>query len=177
MYQPREDSFLLASGVKKFLKKEKNKDIKILDMGTGSAIQALTAREQGFDNIVCADINQEAVNQARKLGFKSIKTNLFSRVKDKFDLIMFNPPYLPEDKYDKQKDTTGGKLGDETILAFFKQASSHLTKDGKILLLVSSLTPQTRILKLLEKSNLKKKLLARQKLFFEHLEIFQISIG
>ena len=174
MYQPREDSYLLSHEITIFLKKNKNLNLKILDLGTGSCIQALTCKKLGFNNLLCADINPEATNQARRLGFKSIKSNLFSKIQDKFDLILFNPPYLPQDKYDKQKDTTGGKLGDETIIKFLSQAKSHLTKEGKILLLVSSLTPQEKILKLLDKLNLKKKVLSKQNLFFEELEIWLI---
>ena len=174
MYQPREDSYLLAEQITKQLEKVKNKQIKILDMGCGSCVQALTSRKAGFDNLVCADISQEAVNQAKRLGLKSIKSNLFSKIKERFDLIIFNPPYLPEDKYDKQKDTTGGEVGDETILEFLKQAKNNLTKEGKILLLISSLTPQDKILKLLNKLKFKKKVLASQKLFFEELEIWLI---
>ncbi len=200
MYPPSEDSHLLAKEVTIILKKIKNKQIKILDtkkiflksdfrgdqesknnrnfrildMGTGSGIQALTCRNLGFDNIVCADIDTQAINQAKNLGFKSIKSNLFSKIKTKFDLIIFNPPYLPQDKYDKEKDTSGGKLGDETILRFLKNVKNHLNNQGKILLLISSLTLRKRINSLIKKLNFKIKVLSSQNLFFEKLEVWLI---
>lgn len=174
MYQPREDSFFLSGQLKNHLRKEKNKKLKILDMGCGSGIQAETAKAFGFKNILCADIEEESVKHAKKLSFKAKKSNLFEKIKSKFDLIIFNPPYLPEHKFDKKKDTTGGKLGDETLLAFLKQAKSHLNSGGKILLLLSSFTPKTRINNLIKKSY-KKKLIAKQNMFFEKLEVWLLS--
>jgi len=181
MYQPREDSYFLSEFLKEYFKKIKknlNKKITILDMGTGSAIQAETcAKFIKKKNILCSDINSQAVKQARKKGFKTIRSNLFSNIKERFDLIIFNPPYLSQDKYDKEKDTTGGGLGDETILNFLNQLPKHLNKNGKAFLLLSSLTPKNRIEKLLKKLKLKKKKLAEKKLFFETLEIWVILIS
>ena len=60
IYQPAEDSYLLSNTIKKYLKKNKyNKDksISILDMGSGSGIQAQTCKQLGFTNILTIDIN------------------------------------------------------------------------------------------------------------------------
>lgn len=174
MYQPSQDSYFLSEQLKKFLK-EQNKKIKILDMGSGSGIQAIICLNLGFKNIICADIDKESLDYLKRQKLRIIKSNLFEKIPARFDLIIFNPPYLPENKFDKQKDTTGGKKGDETILAFLTQAKSHLKKQGKILLLISSLTPRSRINKLLEKLKYNKKTLATRRIFFEVLEIWLIS--
>jgi methylase of polypeptide subunit release factors len=87
----------------------------------------------------------------------------------KFDLITFNAPYLPEDRLDKQKDTSGGKNGDETPLKFLTQAKKHLNKSGKIFLLISSITPQNKI------NKFKPKLVAKKHIFFEDLLILRIG--
>lgn len=173
MYNPREDSFLLQQVLKKYLK-NKNKKIRILDMGTGSGIQAETCIKLEFKNVLAADIDKQSVNFVRKKGIKAIQSNLFKKVNNKFDLIIFNPPYLPESKHDKEKDTTGGKLGDETIIKFLNQAKSHLTKKGSILLLLSSYTPRKRINKII-KQNYKKTIVAEKEIFFEKLEVWLIS--
>lgn len=144
-------------------------------MGSGSGIQTLTCINLGFKNVLASDIDKESLDYLKQKKLKVIKSNLFEKIPARFDLIIFNPPYLPENKYDKAKDTSGGKLGDETVLAFLKQAKSHLNEKGKILLLLSSLTPRSRINKLLKKLKYNKKTLATQKLFFEHLEIWFLS--
>ena len=172
VYQPREDSFLLAKQLKKFLR-NKDRDLEILDMGTGSGILAKTALELKFKNILAADKNPEALKKLKQV--KTIESDLFSNIKDKFDLVVFNPPYLPADKHDKEIDTTGGKQGDETILKFLKQVRRHLNKNGQILILVSSLTPMERIEKEIEKQNFDKKILVEKKLFFEKLYVWLLQ--
>ena len=167
IYEPAEDSFLLKNQLKKYIKK----DMKVLDMGTGSGIQALEAKSLGA-NILATDINPECINHIKKLKIKSIQSNLFENIKEKFDLIIFNPPYLPEDKRepeDSKLSTTGGKKGSETINKFLKQAKEHLKKNGKILIVVSSLT------KGIDKKNFKFKKIAEQKIPFEKLYVYLIE--
>ncbi len=176
MYSPAEDSYLLKKGLEKQLSKLKNKNIKILDMGSGSGIQAKTCRVLDFKNIVCVDIDSETLKHLKKQKFKTTQSDLFSAFKkDLFDLIIFNPPYLPEHKFDKKPDTTGGKKGYETILKFLKQAKKHLTDKGEILLLFSSLSQPRVIKQHLKKLNYNYKLLAEKKLFFEKLYVYQIT--
>jgi release factor glutamine methyltransferase len=178
IYQSAEDSYLLENAVKDYLK-DKDKNIKILDMGSGSGIQAQTCKNLGFKHILCADISQEAVNQLKKQGFRAVKTYLFLDInpKTKFDLIIFNPPYLPEHKYDKEKDTTGGKKGYETIIDFLEQAKSHLNKDASILLLFSSLSqPRIIINKAKDYLGYNMKLLSSKNLFFEELFVYEFKI-
>jgi len=176
IYQPAEDSYLLAKNLEKYLK-DKPKSISILDIGTGSGIQAKTCKNFGFKNILTSDLNQEAVSHLKALGFKAVKSDLFSNInkKQKFDLIIFNPPYLPEHRYDKQKDTTGGKKGYETILKFLTQAKQHLTKDGAILLLFSSLSHPDIIKTHAKTLGYKLKLLDKKKIPHEELFVWEFS--
>ena len=173
IYEPKEDSFLLEKAVRKY-----SKGKSFLDMGSGSGIQAKAALENKAKSVLAADISEEAVRNLKKQKISAIKSDLFSKIKDKFDIIALNPPYLPEDaREDKESQlaTTGGKKGDEIILKFLKQAKSHLNKKGIILLVVSSLTPKRKILELLMKQNLKKEAILSEKFFFETLEVWKIE--
>ena len=171
VYEPSDDSYFFAEFLKKYLKKNRPKNY--LDIGCGSGILAKTVSKFfEKENILCVDINPSAVSATRLLGFKTIKSNLFSKVPKKifFDLITFNAPYLPEGEYEPKDSmliTTGGKKGDEISLKFLKQAKEHLTEHGKILLLISSLTPMDEIEKF------KPKILAKRKIFFEELRILE----
>lgn len=170
-YEPDQDSFLFADFIKENIK---NKDARFLDMGCGSCILAKTAREIGIKEIVCADINKKAVELAKKLGFKVYHSNLFKEIpkNERFDIICFNAPYLPLDKDEPKKSrlaTTGGKKGDELSIRFLKQAKEYLSKDGKIYLLISSLTPKKEI----EKFNAR--VVARKKIFFEELILWEVG--
>jgi methylase of polypeptide subunit release factors len=108
-------------------------------------------------------------------GFNCIHSDLFDKIpKQKFDLIIFNPPYLPEDSRepsDSKLATTGGKKGNEIILKFLKQAKNFLEKNGKIFLITSSLSPEINFAKLCYKA----KEIGCEKLFFERLCIWEIT--
>jgi len=173
IYFPREDSFLLEREVKKYAKGKS-----FLDLGTGSGIQSRAAKQAGAKSILSADINDEALKELKSQGFKTIKSDIFSKIKGKFDLIAFNPPYLPRDKREDKESaltTTGGKNGDELIIKFLKDVKKHINKNGIILLVVSSLTPREKILKILEKNSLEYKVITSQKFFFETLEVWKIK--
>jgi len=175
IYQPAEDSYLLAETLKKYLK-NKDKNIRILDMGSGSGIQAQTCKDLGFKNIVAADINLNVIKHLKKQKFKTKHTNLFEKIKDKFDLIIFNAPYLPESKYDKKPDTTGGKKGYETIISFLEQAKKHLSKNAEILLLFSSFSKPEIIKQKTEQLGYKYKLLSKKRIFFEELYVYMFHM-
>lgn len=179
IYEASEDSLLLASCIKEIAAEiiKNNSDANFLDLGTGSCIQAEAALKSGVKrcNILTADISKQAVTSARKEEFKSIYSDLFSSIKGKFDFIAFNPPYLPYNKHDNNKDTCGGKKGYETALRFIRQLRRHLNKKGTCLLLISSLTNPEIIEKEIKKQNLKSKRIASQKLFFEEIFVFAIT--
>ena len=179
IYQPAEDSYLLSKEIKKFLKKQKNKTLSILDMGSGTGIQAQTCKDLGFTNIITADINPEAIKHLKKNGFNTIQSNLFSNIKDKFDLIIFNPPYLPEDKRepkDSRINTTAGKKGYEIMIKFLEQAREFLTNNGTILLLFSSLSKPKIILNKAKEIGYNFKILNKQNLpFFEELFVYSFT--
>lgn len=169
IYEPAEDSYLMANVLKKHIK---NINIKVLEIGVGSGFQLKILKNLGITNIFGVDINKDSVMHCRKLGFNCLPSDLFNNVKEKYDLIIFNPPYLPTDKKEPKSSrlaTTGGKLGSEIINKFLKQAKNHLNPKGKIYLLTSTLTKGINWL------NYKKKLLAKKKIFMEEIYVWELT--
>jgi len=179
IYQPAEDSYLLQDSLIKFLK-NKQKSIKILDMGSGSGIQAQTCKKLSFNNITTADINPKAIEHLEKQELNPIISDLFSNIKQKYGLIIFNPPYLPLDKRepkDSQLATTGGKQGYELIINFLKQSKKHLKNKATILLLFSSLSNPEKIIQKAKFLEYKIKQINSQKLpFFEEIFVYQLDL-
>jgi len=172
IYSPREDSYLLEKEVKRYAK-----DKKVLDLGAGSGIQAESALKEGVKSVLCADIDFKVVEFLRKKGLNVIQSDLFSNIKGKFELIIFNPPYLPADESDNKESrvqTTGGRRGDEIIVRFLEDVKNYLSEEGIILIVISSLTPRDRILRVLKEKGLKKEVISKEDFFMESLEVWKI---
>jgi len=169
IYEPREDSYLLQKYVKKYAKG------KVLDMGTGSGIQAKTALEFTKD-VLAVDINENAIERVKALGIKAKVSDLFSNIDKKFDLIVFNAPYLPEEENegDISMALSGGKQGHELTEKFLKQAKEHLNVEGKILLIASTLTGE--IEKIAKNLGYKIKSLETESFFFEKVSVYLLEI-
>lgn len=175
IYSPAEDSYLLAEILAKKLPRilRKNKKLTFFEMGCGSGIILEKALDLGVkrENILSADVNKDSVKHCKNLGFKCVHSNLFDKVKRKFDVIVFNPPYLPIDERESKNSrliTTGGKTGSEITNKFLKQAKKHLKENGVIFLLVSSHTRK------IDFSGFRKKIAGRKKLFFEMLFVLEL---
>lgn len=174
IYEPLEDSYFFAEFLEKYISEIKdNENLRYLDVGTGSGILLESASKFiKKKNIYSCDINQESVDYVRKKGFKCVRSDLFSNIKGKFDIITFNAPYLPEDKNepkDSKISTTGGKRGDEISVKFLREAKKRLKKEGRVLLLISSLTPIERIKKF------NPKIVAKKRVFMEDLFILEFK--
>ncbi len=173
VYDPREDSFLLARTVHSLQGKT------VLDLGCGTGIQGINAFFNGAKKVVFADANKTALLNAQKnaktCGFsniETIETDLFENINKKFDCIIFNPPYVESEKI-KFIDVDGGKKGRETIDRFIKGAKKRLAKNGELFLLQSSLNNGKKTRKMLKENGFKSEILGRKKLFFEELVVFR----
>jgi release factor glutamine methyltransferase len=178
IYEPGEDSVLLSDVLRKKIPEmlKFNFDLMLLEIGSGSGFQLQKILGLGIKkkNIFCCDVNPEAVKKCRNLGFNCMKSNLFKKFKGKkFDVIIFNPPYLPEDKdepKESQVATTGGKFGSDIINRFLEEAGNHLEKNGRIFLIISSLT------KKINWKGYRKILAGKKKLFFEEIYCWELVV-
>ena len=144
VYKPAEDSLLLLRQVKALVQGA------VLDMGTGSGIQAIAAAQKPeVSRVLAVDINPEAVETARqnaeeaKVSHKIsiVLGDLFSGIDHKcFNWILFNPPYLPSEGAADEVSWVGGARGCEIIERFLSEVANHLDPDGAILMVYSTLT-------------------------------------
>ncbi len=176
VYKPREDSFLILRNIKRYIKLPSN--YRVLDMGTGTGILAKkAAKSKHVKEVTACDINKKIIEELKKKTnnkkIKFIVSNLFSNIKTKFDIILFNPPYLPSKSKKIDIRIDGGKNGTEIIEKFLKQAKNHLKKDGKILLVCSSLNKN--IENLFKKYIYNYKKIDEENFFFEKIYLYLLS--
>ncbi len=179
IYAPAEDSLLMSRILKEKVPEliKENSNLKFLEIGAGSGIHLETAKNLGIrnENIFSSDIDERAVSHCSLLGFNCVHSDLFEKIEGTYDIIIFNPPYLPEDSRepkDSRTATTGGKKGNEIILKFLEQAKNFLEKNGKIFLITSSLSPEVNFRKL----GYDAREIGCEKLFFERLCIWELEI-
>ncbi|MDD9953129.1 MAG: methyltransferase [Candidatus Woesearchaeota archaeon] len=168
IYSPQEDSTFLASFVAQYACGS------VLDVGTGSGIQAATAaKNTDVTTVTAVDSNPEAIAHVTKTypGIRSLESDMFSAVqKEQFDTIICNPPYLPGGE---EPDLSGGPEGYEWSIRFLQEAKEHLRDDGTILFLFSNHTNKERIDQEVKK-HYRYEQLGELALFFERLYVYRL---
>ncbi|WP_020221192.1 HemK2/MTQ2 family protein methyltransferase [Halarchaeum acidiphilum] len=142
VYDPAEDSRLLADVACEAVSES---DL-VADVGTGSGYVAATVTAETSARVLGTDLNPHACRRARDAGVEAVRANLVAPFRaDAFDVVLFNPPYLPADAAAARDDwmevaLTGGETGREVVEAFLDDVGRVLSPDGYVLLLVSTLT-------------------------------------
>jgi len=178
VYAPAEDSFLLLSAVKA------RKGQRVLEMGTGSGIIAIHCARADCV-VTAADISLDAIENARVnaainlLDITLAHSNLFEKVRGKFDVIIFNPPYLSSRDSEgltiaEKQPLVGGEGGHEVSVRFLKAAPKYLAPKGRIYLLTSS-ESEEKVLKAARNIYSVRKI-AEQRIFFELLAVHELKI-
>lgn len=172
VYEPREDTFLMLEALAEL----DLKGLKILDLGTGSGILGAYCARKGA-TVTASDIDAnvaqalETIASRLEISLETVTSDLFSRIPDQFDLVAFNPPYVPSGHME-DRTIDGGRKGAEVIDRFLGELPRHITQKGYAMLLVSSLNdPQSFEVK---HSTLSFKTLRQRSLFFERLYVIEV---
>ncbi len=186
VYPPDEDSYIMLDALSKV---SLSKDFIGLDMGCGSGILTCFLAKK-IKHVFAVDINPYAINcTVNNLILNDLSkkvtvlySNLFSSIPQDFyfDLVVFNPPYLPSDEFvnlNIYSDlySIGGLTGVEIILKFLDEVVKHLSHEGVILLLISSLLDEHKVKERINSLNLRWNVLLQKKLFFETLKVLLIT--
>ena len=171
MYFPSDDSIFLSDIVNQYhgqlalevgtssgiILKELSKNFRIA-IGTDLDLNSLIHSQSILinDNLICCDAASALHNVM-------------------FDLIVTNPPYLPNNPNHVDKTIDGGPSGIEVSIHILTSALDKLTKAGKILIVVSSLSNKKKLERFIVENNLVMKQIAKKNLFYESLEIMEIS--
>jgi len=185
VYVPSDDTYLLLENLQ-----VESKDI-VLEIGTGSGIISIIVA-QTADKVIATDISPIAIGAARKnveLNHLARKIelregNLFEPIgeSEKFDLILFNAPYLPRDNRPRankfnwlERSWDGGPTGRALIDPFIKHCSEFLKSSGKVQLVQSSLSNATKSCNLLEQEGFTVEIGALKAGFFEKIVLINAT--
>lgn len=102
---PRQDTEISVETILKIIKN--NKINNMLEIGCGTGIVSISVDLEAKIDVTAVDISKRAIENSiinkEKLGsgIKIMKSDLFSNVKESFDLIYSNPPYIKSDEIEK----------------------------------------------------------------------------
>ncbi|WP_375331127.1 peptide chain release factor N(5)-glutamine methyltransferase [Candidatus Tisiphia endosymbiont of Oplodontha viridula] len=149
---PRQDTEVLVDAILSDIKT--NAELAILELGTGSGCIALSLLlEMPNSNVIATDISNEAIAIARQNAikhkvsdrFKIINSNWFENLeKQKFDIIVSNPPYISFDdtiymspetlQYEPHLALFAEDNGLASYYIIAKEAKGFLKQNGKLFL-------------------------------------------
>lgn len=147
---PRQDTEISVSVLEKIISKKDKIDF--LEIGVGSGIVILSmAKEYLNSNFVGCDISDLALDNAnenlKKFELKNvtlIKSNIYSNIIGKFDIIYSNPPYIKTSEidnlqvevkdYEPRLALDGGEDGLFIYRKIINDLDSYLKEDGYLVL-------------------------------------------
>jgi release factor glutamine methyltransferase len=185
VYDPAEDTFLLLDALTVTFNDT------ILELGTGCGVIALACAYKGC-HVVCTDINPFAVRLVRqniqrncsllKGTIEVRQGDLFSALheNERFQFIVFNPPYLPTLKKDRSNRwfdvaTDGGRDGLRLTRRFLQGVKPYLLSTGKAYFIFSSLSPRSSLEKTLKNQGLSFEISVHRRFEGEDLDVYCIS--
>ena len=180
IYKPAEDTFLLLDALNNVCIRGR-----ALDMGTGSGVIAIYLAKKGFDPVLGIDINPASGIALKINSIKNkvdniifVNCDLFSSIRGRFDLIAFNPPYLPEEAFNFTNAAWAGGLpsGRKVIDRFLLDLRNYLSPEGEAYLLQTERNGVQETFDLLERRGLKGDIVAETRLMFERLIVLKIKL-
>src|SRR5688500_6603850 len=171
MYLPSDDSIFLSDIVNKYHGQL------ALEVGTSSGI-ILKELSKNFRIVIATDIDFNSLKHSQSIlkNDRLICCDAASALHNvKFDLIVTNPPYLPNNPNHVDKTIDGGPRGIEVSVHILTSVLDKLSEASKILILVSSLSDKKKLERFIVENNLVMKQIDKKKLFYESLEIIEIS--
>ena len=171
LYKPNTDTFLLIDSIRNYFGNS------ALEIGTGSGFVS-NFLSRNFKKVIATDIDFQSLIYCKKN--INPKINLIccdttTAINIKFDLIVSNPPYLPNDSF-HDVAIHGGKTGIEKTIHFLESVIPKLKRNGYIVFIVSSLADISKLDNLLYERKIQKKIINQKKLFFEMLYVYELSI-
>jgi ribosomal protein L3 glutamine methyltransferase len=133
---------------------------RILDVGTGSGCIAIAcARYLPRARVTAVDISPAALQVARRnisahrvaTRVRALKSNYFSAVRGRYDIIVTNPPYvgarelksLPaEYRYEPELALAAGPCGLDAVEVILRDAARHLEPRGILVVEVGNTQPE-----------------------------------
>ncbi len=144
---PRMETEILVSKVVEYIG---NKKLRVLDLCAGSGCIGIAIAKNTKAEVVSADISKHAIKEIKNnakhnaVDLDVIKSDMFDSIRERFDIIVCNPPYIPKEEYIsldklvKKYDPKIALVAENNGLKFYEilasESNKYLKSGGKIFL-------------------------------------------
>lgn len=188
---PQPDTEILVEEVINICKEQNaNKKIKILDLCTGSGAIGIsiannikncemTLSDISYDALEIAQKNSvivedigEDIGDSQKSNIRTIQSDLFEKIEEKFDIIVSNPPYIEtktiqtldkEVQMEPKLALDGGEDGLDLYRRIIKEAYKYLNNNGTLALEIGY-NQKDKVINLIKASNMYKGIYSKKDL-------------
>lgn len=177
VYRPSEDTHLLIEQILAHDRVEF-----AAELGSGSGVVSLIT-----STIATMVLAYETSVYAYKNVLKNIRLNSLEKKIEVFldeglngpqvDLVIINPPYLPQEPFFIQDSLStawnGGTDGLRVALRMIRIAAERMKESGSMLIVYSSLQKEARFIKALKRQGFEYSVIGSKKVFYEELKIYE----
>ncbi|MEN3035649.1 MAG: HemK2/MTQ2 family protein methyltransferase [Candidatus Methanosuratincola sp.] len=175
VYPPSEDTFLLMDAV------SGERAARGLELCSGTGAVGLSIASRVVE-MVAVDLNPAAAMNTllnyRENGMRvhAVIGDLFSPLRGEFDLILINPPYLPDGDGDPADLAwSGGASGRLIIDRFISEVGDFLSPGGRAYMLQSSLNGINESIERAESEGLDAHVVGRRDFEFESIVVMKMT--
>lgn len=177
VYEPSDDTFLLAQAVARRV----GPGDRFLEVGCGAGLVSIAAAKGGA-HVVATDVNPEAARlcrynaQENGVSVEAVVADLMAGLDAPFEVVAFNPPYLPTEPEDKVEGVLnlafdGGESGNDVVLRFCEQLTELPALPREVLVIHSSLSDPRPLIEAMAGLGFAHDVEAEEAHFFERLTV------
>lgn len=160
------------------------RDMRVVDVGTGSGILGLAAARAGARLVVAIDVNLEAARSAainaHANGLEdrivAVCGDLMASVSEtaRFDVVLSNPPFFAGEPSDVADRAWHAGTRYRDIAPMFDQIRQRLAPNGRALLVLSSEADLDAFHALIDAADLSRDVVHEKRLFFESMLVYEL---
>jgi len=199
VYEPNEDTFILLDALEnEFFKKPNNSVNLVCEIGTGNGVPGVFMNKLfGKAFVMMTDINPVAIQCSTETISRNkcaantglIQQSLFQGFREnlKFDVIIFNPPYVVTENASVNQAQTeksiyaaldGGLFGLKIVEIFLSELKNHLHKNGKCYMVaIEQNDINGKLSELILKNGFKFEIVLNRRAGIENLSVLKIQLN
>ena len=144
----------------------------VLELGCGSGLISIVAAKAG-GLITASDLSRTAIQNTKRNALRNeviietVHSDLFDNIHGRFDVIIINPPYYPNDATDEPMLAWNCGRNFEYFVKLFSQLSNHISANSRVLMVLTKGCDRSSIFRIASNAGFKFELIAEKNVLFD----------